>query len=215
MIPIVSEAIEEYARRHSTTNNEILRELAEYTGKHCEMPQMLTGEPEAALLKLLLVFSKAKNVLEIGMFTGYSALSMAEALPDDGHIISCDTNAETTTIAQQFFDRSDHGHKIETRLGPALDTIQSFANDTHFDLVFLDADKENYCNYYDAIWPLLPVGGLIVADNVLWSGRVLDPVEESDKAIVAFNDKVQKDNRVRNVLLTVRDGVMLVYKLSD
>lgn len=215
MIPIVSETIEEYARQHSTPNNELLRELAEYTRQHCELPQMLTGEPEAALLKLLIVLSKAKNVLEVGMFTGYSALSMAEALADGGRIISCDTDPGTTAIAQQFFDRSKHGHKIETRLGSALDTIRSFPDDTRFDLVFLDADKENYCNYYDAVWPLLATGGLLVVDNVLWSGKVLDPKEESDKAIVAFNDKVQKDQRARNVLLTVRDGVMLVYKLSD
>jgi len=209
---LVRETIEDYCRRHSGSPSTLLRELEAYTIAHCAQSQMLTGALEGTLLRMLVHLTGARNILEIGMFTGYSALTMAEALPADGVILSCDVNPETTAIAQSFFDRSPHGNKITVRLGPALETIAALPPDEEFDLVFLDADKENYVNYYEAALPRLRAGGLLVADNVLWSGAILKPERASDHAIVAFNDHVQHDARVDNVMLTVRDGVTLVRK---
>ena len=209
---IVPKLIEDYAAAHTQNPSPLLDELEAHTHAHCALPQMLVGRLEGGLLKMLVRLTGARRILEIGLFTGYSALTLAEALPEDGTIISCDINPDTAAIAQSFFDRSPHGRKITIRLGPAMDTLATLPNDSLFDLVFLDADKENYANYYDAALPLLRPGGLLVADNVLWSGAVLNPKRDSDRALVAFNSKVHQDPRVEHVLLTVRDGVMLVYK---
>jgi caffeoyl-CoA O-methyltransferase len=137
---------------------------------------------------------------------------MAEALPADGEILSCDVNPETSAIAQSFFDRSPHGRKITVRLGPALETLAALPKAAKFDFVFLDADKENYVNYYEAVLPRLRPVGLIVADNVLWSGRVLAPKKKTDRAVAAFNKHVRRDPRVECVMLPVRDGVSLIRK---
>ncbi len=209
---LVSEAIEGYCREHSSAPSTLLRELEAYTIGHCAQPQMMTGPLEGALLRFLVELTGARRILEIGMFTGYSALTMAEALPEDGAIVSCDVNPETTAIARSFFDRSVHGRKIDVRLGPALETMATLPAGLVFDLVFIDADKENYISYYEAALPRLRSGGLIVADNVLWSGSVLHPQQRSDRAIVAFNKHIQHDTRVENVMLTVRDGVTLARK---
>mgnify|MGYP003423433876 CR=1 FL=1 len=209
---LVPKPIEDYAAAHSQTPSPLLDELEAYTNTHCAMPQMLVGRLEGGLLKMLVRLSGARRILEIGLYTGYSALTMAEALGDDGVIVSCEINQETADIAQSFFDRSPHGRKITLRMGPALDTLAVLPTDPPFDLVFLDADKENYLKYYEAALPRLRPGGLLVADNVLWSGAVLDPKRDSDRALVAFNKKVHQDPRVEHVMLTVRDGVMLVYK---
>jgi len=152
----------------------------------------------------------ARRVLELGTFTGFSALMMAAALPEDGRLITCDLDPEAIAIARSFFARSPHGHKIEVREGPALDTLKTLEGP--FDFVFIDVDKENYMRYYEAVLPMLASNGLIAVDNVLWSGRVLDPEERDDKAIAAFNEHVQRDPRVTNVILTVRDGVMLIRR---
>ncbi|HLQ24574.1 MAG TPA: class I SAM-dependent methyltransferase [Acidiferrobacterales bacterium] len=212
MLTIVPESIETYAAAHSTPQSSLLRELEEYTRAHCAYPGMLIGRLEGALLQMLVHLTGVCRILEIGLFTGYSALTMAEALPADGELISCEVNPDTAAIAQSFFDRSPHGHKIKIRLGRALNTLRSLEANTPFDLVFLDADKENYGAYYDLVLPMLRPGRLIVADNVLWSGRVLAPEQESDHALVAFNRRVQEDSTVENVVLTVRDGVMLIRK---
>jgi caffeoyl-CoA O-methyltransferase len=135
---------------------------------------------------------------------------MAEGLPEGGRLTTCDVDPEAEAIARRFFARSPHGRKITVRMGPALETIRSLA--PPIDFVFIDADKENYPNYYAAVLPLLPSGGLIVADNVLWSGKVLDPMEKTDRAIARFNDVVAADDRVEKVLLTVRDGLLLIRK---
>ncbi len=209
---IVPKPFEDYAAAHSQTPSALLEELEAYTNRHCAMPQMLVGRLEGGLLKMLVRLTAARRILEIGLFTGYSALTMAEVLPEDGAIVSCEINPDTAAIAQSFFDRSPHGRKISVRMGPALDTLKSLPKDAPFDLVFLDADKENYINYYEAALPLLRPGGLLVADNVLWSGAVLDPKRDSDRALVAFNSKVHQDPRVEHVMLTVRDGVMLACK---
>jgi len=212
MIPIVPKALEDYCAAHTTSPDPLLDELAAYTRAHCQDPQMLTGPVEGTLLRMLVQLSGARRVLEIGTYTGYSALSMAAGLPDDGELITCDINPETTKIAQSFWARSPHGGKIRQKPGAALDSLRALPSDQAFDFVFLDADKENYANYYEAILPRLQSGGLVVADNTLWSGRVLDPKEKSDHAIVAFNAKVRSDPRIEHVLLSVRDGVMLIRK---
>ncbi len=209
---LVRETIEDYCREHSASPSALLQELEAYTIAHCAQSQMLTGAIEGALLRILVQLTGAHRILEIGMFTGYSALTMAEALPEGGTILSCDVNPETTAIARSFFERSPHGRKIEVHLGPALETLAALPTDRNFDLVFIDADKESYLNYYEAALPRLRAGGLLVADNVLWSGAVLKPERPSDHAIVAFNDRVKRDTRVENVMLTVRDGVTLVRK---
>ena len=212
MESLLQNGIEAYARDHSLAPSALANELEAYTNAHCQDPQMLIGPLEAAVLKLLLRLSNARRVLEIGMFTGYSALSMAEALPADGRVVSCDINPETTRIARDFFARSPHGAKIEPRLGPALATLADLRGEP-FDLAFIDADKENYIAYYEAILPLLRAGGIIVADNVLWSGRVLNPQKDSDRALVAFNRHVHADARVEAAMLTVRDGLFLIRKV--
>jgi predicted O-methyltransferase YrrM len=171
---------------------------------------MLTGPIEGRFLELLVAGMAAKRVLEIGTFTGYSALSMAAALPADGHIDTLDIEPKHAEVAQRYFDRSPDGGKITLHLGPALETIATLEGE--FDFVFIDADKENYDAYFEAVLPRLSEGGLIAIDNTLWSGRVLDPPDETTKLIAALNDKLAADDRVVAVQLTVRDGVTLVRR---
>lgn len=212
MTPLVDPRIETYCHEHTKPRPALFDELKEVTYAKMASPNMQVGRVEGTLLKLLVALSAARRVLEVGTFTGFSALSMAEALPEDGELVTCDIDPEATATARAFFDRSPHGKKITIRLGPALETIAAMPEDRPFDLAFVDADKENYVAYYDAIVPRLRRGGLLVADNTLWSGRVLAPEHASDRAICAFNDRVTADPRVENVLLTVRDGMMLARK---
>jgi len=215
LLTLVPEEIEAYARAHTTATDALLAELETYTQANCANPQMLTGPIEGRLLAMLVTVSGASRIIEVGCYTGYSALSMAAALRPGGRLLTCDRDPETSKIAQSFFDRSPHSKKITLRLGNALDTLRGLPAEPTFDLAFLDADKENYINYYELILPRLRAGGLLVADNVLWSGRVLKPEKETDKAIVAFNRHVADDPRVAQVMLTVRDGVLLIRKLRD
>lgn len=210
MIQLIDPALDSYSEKHSYQPSALLKELDAYTYAHCALPQMVTGPLEGALLRILVQLIDARRILEVGLFTGYSALTMAEVLPEDGTIVSCEIDADTAQVARSFIDRSPHGKKITIRVGPALQTIDGLAGP--FDLVFLDADKENYSNYFDQVLPKLRSGGLLVADNVLWSGNVLDPKEETDHAIVDFNDKVAQDAAVDVAILTVRDGVSLIRK---
>ncbi len=212
MIPLIDTRLEEYAIAHSRAPSPLLQELLAYTYKHCDNPQMVTGPLEAGFLRMLVRLIDARRVLEIGLFTGYSALAMAEALPAGGELISCEVDDGHRAIANSFFNRSPHGNKIHIVLGPALETLDTIIGP--FDLVFIDADKENYLQYYEKTLSLLRPAGLLVADNTLWSGRVLDPEKDTDHALAEFNRRVQQDERVENVLLTVRDGMMLVRKNS-
>lgn len=210
MKPFVAPEIENYLFEHTRAPSPLFDELRERTYAEVPSPQMQVGRVEGALLRILVASIGARRVLEIGTFTGFSGLSMAESLPDDGELITCDVDPTATAVAREFFDRSPHGKKIHIRLGKALDTIRTLS--APFDLVFLDADKEHYVDYYEATLPLLRAGGLVVADNTLWSGEVLDPRTPSARAIAAFNDRVTADPRVDNVLLPVRDGIMLARK---
>jgi len=207
---LVDEKLEDYAEHHTTPPDGLLAELAEETKATMSAPQMLTGPIEGRFLELLVAGTGAKRVLEIGTFTGYSALSMAAALPPSGRIDTLDIEPKHAEVAQRYFDRSPHGDKITLHLGPALETIGSLQGE--FDFVFIDADKDNYDAYYEAVLPRLSEGGLIAIDNTLWSGRVLDPPDETTKLIAALNDKLAADDRVVVVQLTVRDGVTLVRR---
>ena len=208
---IVDPKIEEYAEAHTTPDGELFERLAEETRAKTTAPQMMVGRIEGRFLATLVALSGAHRILEFGTFTGYSAISMASAMPPDGTVITLDVDPEATAIARRYMDESGHGEKIEIRLGPALETLRDVEGP--FDLVFIDADKENYVNYYEAALPLLADDGLLIADNVLWSGRVVeDEGDESTRAIKEFNEHVAADERVVSVLLTVRDGMTVVRK---
>ena len=211
MLTLVSEPIEEYAALHADPVSPLLDELRVETHAKMAYPQMQVGRIEGALLRMIVRMIGARRVVEIGMFTGYSALCMAEGLPEGGTLVTCDIDPKAEAIARSFFARSPHGSKIDVRMGPALDTIAKLA--APLDLVFIDADKKSYSAYFDAVFPLVRAGGLIIADNTLWGGKVLDPQTDDARAIVAYNAKVAADPRVAKVLLTVRDGMLLAQKL--
>ena len=215
MIEIVPSEIEAYTEAHTSPRPPLYAELREVTYRTMSSPGMQVGSVEGTLLKMLVALSGARRAVEVGTFTGFSALCMAEALPEDGELITCDIDPVAARTAQGFFDRSPHGKKIHLRLGDALETLRSLPAEPWIDLAFLDADKERYSLYYEELLPRLRRGGLLVADNTLWSGHVLAPraQEETDHAIVAFNRLVTADARVENVLLSVRDGIMLARKL--
>jgi caffeoyl-CoA O-methyltransferase len=210
MTALFDQRVLDYAEAHTTAPDPLLAELAAETQSTMAAPQMLTGPVEGRFLELLVHASGARRVLEIGTFTGFASLSMAAALPEDGRIDTLDIEPRHAEVAQRYFDRSPHGHKITLHLGPASETIEKLEGE--FDLVFIDADKDGYDAYYEAVLPRLSERGLIAIDNTLWSGRVLDPQDESTRKIAALNDKIASDDRVVAVQLTVRDGVTLVRR---
>jgi caffeoyl-CoA O-methyltransferase len=206
---IVNEDLERYALEHSTPDREVFRRLEEETRATQTAPQMMVGPLEGQLLGWLVRLSGARRILEIGTFTGYSAISMALALPEDGRITTIEIDEETSATARRYAQEAGVADRIEFRVGTALDELQAL--DGPFDLVFVDADKENYVAYYENVLPKLSERGFIVADNVLWSGRVLeDGGEGSTAAIKRFNDHVAADERVECLMLTVRDGMTLI-----
>jgi caffeoyl-CoA O-methyltransferase len=204
--------VEAYAEEHTTPDGELFERMAGETREKTTAPEMMVGRIEGRFLGLLVSGLRARRVLELGTFTGYSSISMALALPPGGRVITCDVNEETTEIARRYAEEAGVADRIDYRLGPGLETIAQL--DGPFDLVFIDADKPNYINYYEATLPLLADGGLIVADNTLWSGRVVDEDDDdaSTNAIRVFNNHVSEDPRVANVLLTVRDGMNMVWR---
>jgi caffeoyl-CoA O-methyltransferase len=209
---IVEPSVEQYAEDHSTSPADLFERLAAETREKTTAPQMMVGQLEGMLLAELVRLSRARRVLELGTFTGYSSISMALALPAGGRVITCDVNEQTTAMAQRYAEEAGVADRIDFRLGPALETIAGL--DGPFDIVFIDADKPNYVNYYEATLPLLADDGVMIVDNTLWSGRVADPNEndESTEAIRALNDRVREDARVENVLLTVRDGMNVIRR---
>jgi len=212
VIPVVDTDIERYATEHTTPEPDLLAELAAETRESVANPQMMVGPLEGRFLQTLVFVTGARRVLEIGMFTGYSAMSMAEALPPDGRIVTCDVDPKVEAVARRHIEASPWADRIDIRMGPALDTLAGL--DGPFDLVFIDADKAQYRHYFEAVLPLLSERGLIVVDNVLWSGKVLDATDETDdtRALVAFNDHMAVDPRVVAVMLTIRDGVTLIRR---
>lgn len=211
---IVDAAVEEYAAAHTSPPSAVLRALAEETERDFDAHVMMVGPLEGRFLEMLVFMHQPRLVLEIGTFTGYSSISMAAALPEGGRIVTCDVDERSNEVAQRYAKEAGVAERIDYRLGPALETIAEL--DGPFDLVFIDADKPNYVNYYEAVVPKLAPRGLIAADNTLWSGRVVDPSADDDhtRAIKAFNDHVAADGRVVCVQTTVRDGVTLI-RLQD
>ena len=209
-IEIADSRVEQYAVEHTTPEPSWFATLAEETRNATRAPTMMVGTLEGRLLTALVAMLRPLNVLEIGTFTGYSALSMAEALPADGRIVTCDISEEHLAIARRHIAASPYAEVIEIRSGPALETIATLPGP--FDLVFIDADKTSYSAYFEATLAKLAPDGVILVDNVLWSGRVLDPMitDPDTAAIRAFNDQVLADDRVEVVMLTVRDGVSLI-----
>jgi caffeoyl-CoA O-methyltransferase len=212
MEPFIDTAIEQFAHDYTEPETDLYARLRAETYRTTQRPEMQVGLIEGRFLQMLVRLIGARNILEIGMFTGYSTLMMAEGLPHDGRLITCEVDPKAEAIARRYFAQSPHGNKITIRLGLALETIKTLSGP--LDVVFIDADKVNYSNYYEACFPLVKPGGLIVGDNVLWSGKVVDPEDDDSRAIVAFNRLVQSDSRVENVCLTVHDGMMLAWKRS-
>lgn len=210
MIPLIPDDLSRYIEAHTSPEPEHLSALAQATRERTDSPSMQVGPVQGTFLKLLARAMGARRVLEIGTFTGYSALMLAEGAGPDGEVVTCDVDPRTTAIAREFWARSPMGKRITLRLGRALDTIAEL--DGPFDLVFIDADKANYVNYWEACVPKVRSGGVLLADNVLWSGRVLDPREKDDHALAAFNRHVRNDPRVDVVILSVRDGVTMACK---
>jgi caffeoyl-CoA O-methyltransferase len=205
-VEITNPRVEEYVERLTTAHDGLLADLSQETASEIGSEEMLTGPVAGRLLELLVWIGRPSRVLEIGTFTGHSALSMAAALPDGGRIDACEIDPTRAAFAQRYFDRSPHGAKITLHVGPAGETIERLEGE--FDFVFIDADKDGYIGYYEAVVPRLSPRGLIVVDNTLWGGRVVS----SDGPATRFNEHVAADPRTVQILLTVRDGLTLIRK---
>jgi predicted O-methyltransferase YrrM len=203
---LVHPDIERYAEEHTTPHPELLEELAQETRETLRIPQMLTGAVEGRFLQFLVAALGARRVLELGTYSGYSALSMAGGLPDGGRIDTCEIDEQHAAVARRYIERAGLADRITVHVGPALETATRL--DGPWDFVFIDADKEGYVDYYEAVLPKLAENGMIAADNTLRGGRVLD----GDDEVVAFNERVRNDPRIVSVLLTVRDGVTLIRR---
>jgi len=211
---MIDERIYNYCIEKSSTPSELCGELETYTKENHPLARMLCGQLEASFLGFLIKSHKVKSVLELGTFTGYSALAMAEQLPKDGRIVTIDKNKKINTFAKSYWSRSEHGSKIEARFGAAIDQIPLLKET--FDMIFIDADKANYLSYLKMTLPLLSENGFIVVDNVLWSGRVVkgfsDDIDKSTEHIQALNDFVSSNDEIYGTLLPIRDGIFLITK---
>ncbi|HYV93747.1 MAG TPA: O-methyltransferase [Chitinophagales bacterium] len=205
------EELEQYTVAHTKQASEVLQELERETYARIYMPQMVSGHLQGRFLSMISKMVQPKNILEIGTFTGYSAICLSEGLEEGGTLFTIDVNAELETMTRKYLGKAGVSDKIKYLIGNAVEIIPQL--DVIFDLVFIDADKENYSRYYDLVFDKLRSGGVILADNVLWSGKVIEEKQDEEtKALVAFSDKVQNDNRVENVMVTIRDGVMMIRK---
>jgi len=204
-----------YCEEHTSPEGDLLRSVSRETHAKVLMPRMLAGHLQGKMLELISKMLRPTTILEIGTFTGYSAICMARGLADDGKLITVDINEELEDMVRGFFEKSGFSTKIEYKLGNALDIVPRLEG--NFDLVYIDADKANYINYYNLVVDRMNQGGIILADNVLWSGKVLDSekekISQDTRAIMDFNQMVQQDPRVENVLFPIRDGIMMARKL--
>ena len=206
---LVPEEIERYAEEHTTAPPELLRRLADETRTNLPTPAMLTGPVEGRLLEVLVFALRPQRVLELGTYSGYSAVSMARVLPPGGRIDTCEVDETHAAVARRYLEEAGVADRVTIHLGPALETIAGLEGE--FDLIFVDADKPSYPAYYEALVPRLAGHGLMVLDNTLWSGRVVDPDDSPEtRAIMEVNDRIASDPRVVAVVLTVRDGVTIV-----
>ena len=206
----LSEELENYAAQHTEDEPLLLQELNKRTHLNVLQPRMISGHFQGRFLSLLSKMVQPRTILEIGTYTGYATLCLAEGLHPDGVLHTIDIKEELTDLQREFFDRSGYGNQIVQHLGKAADIIPAL--DTTFDLVFIDADKQNYAHYFDLVIEKMNRGGLILSDNVLWSGKVVEEVKHNDKhtqALMAYNQKIKDDPRVETVLLPIRDGITL------
>tara|TARA_Y100000994_G_C15546335_1_gene382166 strand:- start:30 stop:668 length:639 start_codon:yes stop_codon:yes gene_type:complete len=208
---LVSEDILSYCDEHSHKDSDLLVELIKYTYEIEDVPQMISGSHVGNFLQSLIKMSKSKKILEVGMFTGYSALKMAEALPEDGQVHTCELMDRHVQTASSFFNRSKHKDKITILQGEANKTLEQLSINS-YDFVFIDADKQNYCEYYKKSVKLLKPGGIVVLDNMLWSGGVINPQDIDSKALADTADYIYNDDRVYNFLVPIRDGLMVCIK---
>lgn len=203
--------IADYIEAHTSQESDHLKRINRETHAKVMMPRMLSGQLQGRYLSMISHLLKPKNILEIGTYTGYSAICLAEGLAEDGKLTTLDINEELETRVRDYFQQAGLSEKIDYRIGNALTIIPTI--DQQFDLVFIDADKENYSKYYDLVFDKVKVGGVILADNVLWSGKITKPKPDKDtRALLEFNAKVTNDTRVENVLLPLRDGIMMIRK---
>ena len=207
------EKIEKYCKDFSFKDSPLLSDLTESTWSSEKLPQMLSGSLVGGLLQTIIRISGAVNILEIGMFTGYSALKMAEALPENGKIHTCELMEKHINTASEWFKKSESGYKISIHEGPALQSLERM-KDLTFDLVFIDADKVNYPNYYKRTYDLLKKGGVGILDNMLWSGKVIDPSDKESIALRETAELIRNNDKLYPLLLPVRDGVMVYQKIE-
>ncbi|NOZ48002.1 MAG: O-methyltransferase [Chlorobi bacterium] len=208
-----SKNIEEYILQHTEPENEILAEINRQTNLKMIHPRMLSGHLQGRILSMISKMVNPAYILEIGTFTGYSALCLAEGLQNNGKLITIEKDDEIAEFALTYFKKARLNQQIELKVGSAVDIIANL--NYYFDLAFIDANKDQYSLYFDLVFDKMKSGGIIVADNVLWSGKVVDRLVEKDidtKALIDFNNKIQSDKRVENVLLPVRDGLMVIRK---
>ena len=210
----ISEDLEDYVANHSQAEPELLSKLNKETYQKIMQPRMLSGHFQGRVLSMLSKIIRPKHILEIGTYTGYAALCLAEGMQENGTLDTIDINEELVSIQNKYFEASPWKDQISSHLGDALEIIPKL--NKKFDLVFIDADKENYINYFHLIVPLMNKGGIILSDNVLWSGKVLEPISEKDtstKILVEYNKLINEDARVETVLLPIRDGLTVTRVL--
>ena len=207
----MSDQLLDYCKEHSKANSSLLVELEKYTFENEDIPQMISGQLVGNFLQSIILMIKAKRIVEVGMFTGFSALKMAEVLPDGGRIDTCELMDKHVLTARSFFDKSEYGSKITIHSGPALQSLEGMKVGS-FDMAFIDADKINYLDYYTRCFSLIRIGGIIILDNMLWGGEVLNPTTNDALAIRKTGDFIQSDQRIFNILLPLRDGLMICIK---
>ena len=208
------ENIQKYISDISQSESQILKELNRYTNSKVILPRMLSGHVQGRFLSMISKLVNPEIIVEVGTYTGYSCLCLAEGLKKNGKIITIEKDEEFASIAKKFFDRSNYKEKISLLIEDATIAIENISE--KIDLAFIDADKVNYTKYYDMLFPKLKIGGLIVADNVLWSGKVTEDVSDNEtQSIKNFNTKVKNDERVENLIVGIRDGIMVCKKIKD
>jgi caffeoyl-CoA O-methyltransferase len=209
---LINPTISEYSEYHTSPESDLLKEISRNTRAKVMMPRMLSGHLQGRFLSMVSKMVRPKTILEIGTYTGYSAICLAEGLVPDGKLITIDINEELESQVRGYIVKAGLEHVLDYRIGDALKIIPELP--MKFDLVFIDADKENYSNYFDLVINKVSQGGYLMADNVLWSGKVLDKKADKDtRAILEFNKKVHADERVENILLPIRDGILMMRKL--
>jgi predicted O-methyltransferase YrrM len=206
--------IEEYILSHIDPEPELLKRMTREAHVKLLRPRMISGNVQGRLLKVLTSMLMPQNILEIGTFTGYSALCIAEGAPDTSKIVTVEIDDEMESFIRKYFQESEYGHKIELKIGDAIELMHDY-EDNYFDLIFIDANKRDYCSYYNIAFDKLRKGGVILADNTLWNGKVIDPKFQNDdqtKGVLKFNSLIKEDSRIEKVILPIRDGLTIIRK---